>query len=416
MRRVQEFAEPLKVSAALAEHTIAAPERILRTHLGRRPRVLVLLGCHWPGNEASGPNESFRNWCDAFRDEIDFSALAHAGPPGNGLRIRTAAWTKLGFAQCRNTSRSMLALCERWKILRETRFDLIALNGLFDPVLTLHALVLRKAGLLPHCPVILSPRGELSPGALALKAKKKRAYLAFLKQSGLLQNVWLIAASELERSHIRAAFPRHERVLTAPNLRRPPPHSPLRKRSPGPLRLVYLGRIDAKKNLLYALDVVKRAGVAATFDLYGPVSDERYWNACLAAMRDLPAELAIAWRGVAPRDRVAEVLSGYDAFIFPTLGENFGHAIFDALEAGVPSIISDLTPLRDLASKSAGWDLPLSRRDAFVDAIRTLADSSAERLLEMRLAARAYAETYARHADAESRTRAMFEQVLDASP
>ena len=36
------------------------------------------------------------------------------------------------------------------------------------------------------------------------------------------------------------------------------------------------------------------------------------------------------------------------AFLLPTGGENFGHAIFEALSCGVPALISDRTPWRDL--------------------------------------------------------------------
>ena len=33
-----------------------------------------------------------------------------------------------------------------------------------------------------------------------------------------------------------------------------------------------------------------------------------------------------------------------DLFVFPTLGENFGHVIFESLEASTPVLVSDQTP------------------------------------------------------------------------
>jgi glycosyltransferase involved in cell wall biosynthesis len=43
----------------------------------------------------------------------------------------------------------------------------------------------------------------------------------------------------------------------------------------------------------------------------------------------------------------------------PSLGENFGHVIVEALSAGCPILISDRTPWRGLAERGVGWDLPL---------------------------------------------------------
>ena len=42
-----------------------------------------------------------------------------------------------------------------------------------------------------------------------------------------------------------------------------------------------------------------------------------------------------------------------------TSGENFGHAIIEALACGCPVIISDQTPWNDLESFGAGWVIPL---------------------------------------------------------
>ena len=83
-------------------------------------------------------------------------------------------------------------------------------------------------------------------------------------------------------------------------------------------------------------------------------------------------------------------LAGYDLFLLPTRGENFCHAVFDALEAGLPVLISDQTPWQDLAG--AGYALPLAEPAAFATAIEQFARlGRAERAL-MRYAARSTAE------------------------
>lgn len=58
-------------------------------------------------------------------------------------------------------------------------------------------------------------------------------------------------------------------------------------------------------------------------------------------------------------------MSEHDLLLMPTLGENFGHVIPEALISGCPVLISDRTPWRELESKKAGWDIPLSRLEKF---------------------------------------------------
>ena len=50
------------------------------------------------------------------------------------------------------------------------------------------------------------------------------------------------------------------------------------------------------------------------------------------------------------RETIVEALGRSDLFLLPTGGENFGHAIFEALACGVPALISDQTPWRGLAA------------------------------------------------------------------
>jgi glycosyltransferase involved in cell wall biosynthesis len=58
--------------------------------------------------------------------------------------------------------------------------------------------------------------------------------------------------------------------------------------------------------------------------------------------------------------------------VLPTLGENFGHAIFEALSAGRPVLISNQTPWHNLASQKIGWDISLDRPKEFVKAIEEI--------------------------------------------
>ena len=52
----------------------------------------------------------------------------------------------------------------------------------------------------------------------------------------------------------------------------------------------------------------------------------------------------MTYHGELQPDAVVTTFARYDAFAFPTLGENFGHVIAESLSAGCAVICSDQTP------------------------------------------------------------------------
>jgi glycosyltransferase involved in cell wall biosynthesis len=62
-------------------------------------------------------------------------------------------------------------------------------------------------------------------------------------------------------------------------------------------------------------------------------------------------------------------MEAHHVFVLPTLGENFGHAIFEALSAGRPVLISNKTPWLNLREKETGWDLSLEDEQSWMKAI-----------------------------------------------
>jgi glycosyltransferase involved in cell wall biosynthesis len=155
-----------------------------------------------------------------------------------------------------------------------------------------------------------------------------------------------------------------------------------------------------------------------TFDIYGPLADPGYWESCRRLAEALPRNIHVRYRGMVPHERVPAVLADYHAFFLPTRGENFGHAILEALTAGCPVIVSDRTPWRGLADHKAGWDLPLERPAEFVCVLRRCVNMSAEEYADWSRGARAYALKWQSDATLVERSRALFGAALsgDADP
>ncbi|HEU5415872.1 MAG TPA: glycosyltransferase, partial [Candidatus Angelobacter sp.] len=140
-----------------------------------------------------------------------------------------------------------------------------------------------------------------------------------------------------------------------------------------------------------------------------------YWRICEAAIARLPANVKVRYLGPVPHHEVLEKFSQYHFFLFPTLSENFGHAIAESLSAGCPVIISDATPWRDLARKNVGWDLPLDERDSWLRVLQQCVDLDKEAYRAMSAACESYFREWARSPAIRQENVELFRRALAQS-
>lgn len=237
--------------------------------------------------------------------------------------------------------------------LRARPVDLLYVNSLWSWFSSVPILAV-AAGLLRVRAVLVAPRGELSPGALALKRRKKRLFLAVWAPVLRRLAVRWHACSGLEERHVRAVF-QGARVMVNGN-ECPIPDRPVPPVDPpgGPLRLVFVSRISPMKNLTTALAALAGVSRPVDFDIFGPREDERYWARCQELIGTMPDHVRVRYRGELPAEAVLSTFGGYDAFLFPTLGENYGHVILESLAAGCPVVCSDETPFSELIEAAGG--------------------------------------------------------------
>ncbi|MBS9719462.1 glycosyltransferase [Tianweitania sp. BSSL-BM11] len=373
--------------------------------MGQKPRIVSLVGAYWPGNDASGPNQSFRALAQALSSQFDFHLLAR-DRPFNGKAASPVSPVGSSF-DATYLQPGTLAPQGLLREIRRLSPDMVWLNGFFDREFTLPVLLAKHFGRLGDVPVLLSPRGEFHPAALRLKPTRKRSYLSLVQALRLLDGVTLHATNEAEAQIIRTVLPRQSQIAIAPNIR--PLLEPLPHETSPTLRLAFLGRITSIKNLAFALRVLQDVQTPVQFDIHGPIEDEDYWQMCLAMAAELPDHVGVTHQGPYANADLPAMLSHTDLLFSPTAGENFGHAIFEALSCGVPALISDRTPWRDLAAAQAGWDLPITGPETFAETIDRFAtmDESARSI--WRQGARKRAEATVADSDAVARSRALLE-------
>ncbi len=134
----------------------------------------------------------------------------------------------------------------------------------------------------------------------------------------------------------------------------------------GKVSLVTFSRISSEKGILEAIQYINAIPneYSVSWEIYGSKNDAPYFEHC--RVESNKGNHNISFKGEVSPDQIPSILKKAHFFILATWGENFGHAIAESLINGVPVIISDRTPWRDLEGSRAGWDLPLEQ-DAFVN-------------------------------------------------
>lgn len=359
--------------------------------------VLAFNDYYLPGYRGGGPVTSLRNMVEQLAPTLDFSIVTQDRDLGDAspyAGVRRGTWTPVEAGRVLYLKPSTFWVIHLLRVIRKTPHDVVYLNSFFSPRFTLPVLMLRRLGLLADRPIVLAVRGEFSPGALALKPRKKALYLRFAKRTGLLRPVLFQATTEEEAGYIRGVLGNAVAVQTAPCLASPTRLVDTQAEEAGearPLKLVFLSRISPMKNLDFALDVLGGVTQDVEFSIYGPIEDDNYWAGCQAKIAKLPAHVQVSYHGSVEPQQVVSVLRPHDVFFLPTRGENFGHVIVEALSAGCVALISDRTPWKDLEAHQCGAALPLEQPASFSAKIDELARLDRQALERMSTQALTYA-------------------------
>ena len=391
----------------------------------RKPIVLTFVGYYLPGYKAGGPVRTVANMVAMLSDELDFRIITSDRDMGDTQpypNIVVDGWNTVGKAKVFYVSPKNRTLRCFVRLIKETPHDVLYLNSFFSPVFTQRPLLARWLGMIPRRPTIVAPRGEFSEGALALKAWKKHPYIATVKSLGIYQNITWQASSEYEADAIRRAIGiTAKRIVFAPVLPHSIPDSVesalsgafREKRAPGdPLRVCFLSRISPMKNLDYALRVLAEVRVPVEFTIYGVAEDAAYWEQCQKLEKNLPPHVTVHYYGEIDHANVNRTLANHDLFFLPTRGENYGHVIFEALAAGLPVLISDQTPWKNLEARGVGWDLPLTAAEKFCAVIEAQAGLDDEARAAQRQSSQEYAKSIALDPQVRSDNLALFKGVI----
>ena len=347
------------------------------------------MGGFFPGKKYGGPPVSVDNFCTLMKEHECYVITRNheMGETSPYTSIRDG-WNDRGNCKVKYLPDSAYNKDSFERVINEIHPDMLYLQGLFQSCVFPCLKLAKKHNI--H--VLLAPRGELCAGALNIKKYKKIPYIWLVVVLGLVKSIHFQSTSDEETEAIhRLLKVKTDRIHRLDNI----PSLPKKKytrteKMAGEGRFVFISRIHPKKNLLGAIKYFHKVQGNAVFDIYGPIEDEVYWSECQNEIKKLPANIYVNYKGLVGHDQVHEVFSRYDAFLFPTFSENYGHVIVESLIVGTPVIISDQTPWVGLEGVGAGWDISLKNDYYFQQSIQKIISCTSEDMKQMDKNSRKY--------------------------
>ena len=284
------------------------------------------------------------------------------------------------------------SIFELYERLRKNQGSL-TIHCLYDFRLSIPALLISLL-VRPRKKVVHLPHGIFMDVIQNKHQLRKRLFCSFLAWRPIRARVIHVASSPREMAEVKKRVGPNARAVViahfASNFVRFL-QQPQREKVVGALTIAFVGRVVEQKNLIFAIEALAAAGVAAQLHVFGEASDNKYVRECQRIVLERKVSELVIFRGMLTREMLLLEMSKMDLFFLPTRGENFGHAILEALSIGLPVLLSTETPWNDVGTYQAGWTLDLVEREKFSARIRSAFDADDEIWSRFREGARRYA-------------------------
>ncbi len=390
-----------------------------------KKRILIFCDYYLPGFKSGGGVWTLVNLVNRFSDHYDFFIVTH-NHDGKTDRepytsVESETWNTTGAAQVYYASRKTFTVKLISKLTTEISPDLILINSIFSmpSILTMTA---KRRKLLRDIRILIFTCGELSKPSLSVRKAKKMLFLAVAKRFGSYRKVLWKASFDDERRDIEDVFGTGLDIMLAPDLLPKdilPEFNIASKptKSAGSIKLIFVSRIDPKKNLSFLLECLSDIEEGSIeLEIIGPHEDVQYWSVCKELIARLPQNIAINVVGSVTNTEALERMSNSHFFVLPTLSENFGYVFIEAMAAGCPLLISERTVWNDIEDRNVGWELPLASKQDWVNKLKYCINMNEDEYVLMSNNAREYAIKWLNDPDLEKATARVLEHAISSAP
>lgn len=320
-----------------------------------------MVGAYPPARYYTGPPQQIHHLARALRaNGVDVRVVTTNADGPDTIDVPTGRWTDhegVPVYYGRRLPGSTALSWNAWReIVRETEVaDLIHVTGLFSWMNLAVAAAARRR----RVPVVVSPRGSLDPEALAFSAGRKALFAWMGGARALKEAAAFHVTSQLERGYVEA-YAGSARTRLVPNGVIVPSDEELARlaaETSAESTVLFLGRVHPKKNvipLVRAWARVAPRNPGSRLVVAGP--DDRGHRAeveLVIAAEKLGASVVLTGRVAG--DDTKRLLARARCLVLPSVTENFGNVVAEALAHRVPVIASTGTPWSGLRDRDCGW-------------------------------------------------------------
>ncbi len=223
-------------------------------------------------------------------------------------------------------------------------------------------------------PLVITPRGSLEPRRLKHSYWKKRVSSFLFDKSNLEYASCIHATSEMEYESIRSYGIKNpvaiiQNGVDVPTFNSDKQHlDSFREKYPefkNKRIMLFLSRLSWEKGLPLLVKAWKSLS-----------SDFKDWHLVIAGQGTTDYEKEIkslfcsnglaertTWTGILHDEEKRAAFSEAELFVLPTLSENFGIAVAEALASGIPVITTHGAPWKVLLEERCGWWIPVDVSD-----------------------------------------------------
>ncbi len=342
------------------------------------PKTKILIAIDWyrPAHKAGGPITSIENLLDLLGDEphLEFYVVCGVFDYGEQqpLDVPQETWVKVGKAQVQYWHPKQLGWKQWMHIYQTLQPDIIHTQGLWSPKFSILPLLVAQR--YKKAKIVVSPRGMLTPQALKQKGTMKAGVSFVLKALSAYKNVVFHSTNDQETEEIRL-FVNQANTLQMPNVPRNlggAVKQTKRQKQPNELHWLFVGRISPEKNPLLLLDALHLIEITTKGYFIGGCQSETFRQQFEEKIKSLPKQHEVEYVGEKSLQEITEFLGEADVSINTSISENFGHAMAEALSAGVPIIVGPNTPWQNLSEDKSGVVAEYSAQ-GFAVAMQTMA-------------------------------------------
>ena len=240
------------------------------------------------------------------------------------------------------------------------KFDLIVFHGIWSTLLY----KISRIGYINNIPMVLWPHGSIDPFDLVKKKRIKKIIGPLFIKRLLDQLMYLICTSVLEEQKIEK-YGARVKTKVAPLPVSYSNQTGFRERfrdkynfNKKDFVLLFLSRVDYKKGLNLLLPAIKNI-----------LKKKKNIKLIIAGTGDKKIEMKVKqWIDeynlngtvhcigfISGQDK-SDAFSGSDCFVLPSMNENFGIAVIEALNSGLPVMISTNVYIwNEIIAKNGGW-------------------------------------------------------------